>query len=158
MSGLSAFALSANKEARVFPTSERTAVRQSPGARRSGPVAAFAILATGVVLTITGTGRADSMPIGPLPAGAVSTIKTGPNQLVAVALPRNAKSSGLIWRIARPYKSTILRQISEADVGGNVVLVFKVTGRGTTVLVFALTRGDTSPKAIKSATQTVVSR
>jgi hypothetical protein len=98
------------------------------------------------------------MPVGPLPAGTVSTIKTGPNQLVAVALPRNSKSSGLVWRIARPYKSTILRQVSEADVGGNVVLVFKVTGRGTTSLVFALTRGDTSPKALKSATQTVVSR
>jgi len=158
MSSLAAFALSANKEARVFVTRERTAVRQSPRARRSGLIAAFAILATGVVLTITGTGRADSTPVGPLPAGTVSTVKTGPNQLMAVALPGNSKSSGLVWRIARPYKSTILRQLSEADVDGTVVLVFKVTGRGTTSLVFALTRGDTSPKAIKSATQTVVSR
>jgi hypothetical protein len=142
----------------VFVTRERAVVHQSPRARRSVPIAALAILATGVMLTITGTGRADSMPVGPLPAGPVSTIKTGPNQLVAVALPRSSKSSGLVWRIARPYKSTIVRQISEADVGGNVVLVFRVTGRGTTSLVFALTRGDTSPKGIKSATQTVVSR
>lgn len=143
----------------MFVTRERTAVRRSPRARKSGATAgALAILATGVVLTITATGHADSTPVGPLPAGPVATIKTEPNQLVAVALPRSSTSSGLVWRIARPYKTTVLRQISEADVAANVVLVFKVSGRGTTALVFALTRGDSSAKAVKSATQTVVSR
>ena len=31
-----------------------------------------------------------------------------------------------------------------------VVVVFKIVGRGTTTLSFALTRGDTSPKALKA--------
>ena len=51
-----------------------------------------------------------------------------------------------------------LCQISEADVDANVVLVFKIVGRGTTSLVFALTRGDTSPSAVKATTHTVISR
>jgi hypothetical protein len=36
-----------------------------------------------------------------------------------------------------------------------LVLVFKVVGRGDTALVFALTRGGASPKAIKSATHKI---
>jgi hypothetical protein len=88
----------------------------------------------------------------------VSTITTGPHQLVAVALPPASKTSGLTWRLARRYDSRVVRQVCEAEVGANVFLVFKVVGRGTTSLVFALTRGDTSPKAVKTTTQTVVSR
>jgi hypothetical protein len=103
-------------------------------------------------LAAAGTASADSTPVGPLPAGPVSTITTRPGQLVAVALPHAAPSSGLVWRIARRYDSTVVRQVSEADVGANVVLVFKVVGKGKTSLVFALTRGDTSSKAVKSST------
>lgn len=67
-------------------------------------------------------------------------------------------SSGLHWRLARRYDSRVVRQVSEADVGTNVVLVFKVVGRDDTALVFALTRGDASPKGIKSATHKIPSR
>ena len=111
-----------------------------------------------VVLAVAATARADSTPVGHLPAGAVSTITTAPNQLVAVALPHASKKSGLSWRLARPYDSNVVRQISEADVRASVVLVFKVVGRGKTSLVFGLTRGDTSPTAVKSATHKIVSR
>jgi hypothetical protein len=65
------------------------------------------------------------------------------------------KSSGLTWRLARRYDAGVVRQVSDADVGANVVLVFKVVGRGNTSLVFALTRGDTSARAVKSATHKV---
>lgn len=102
-----------------------------------------------------GVARADSTPVGPLPAGPVSITTTKPGQLVAVALPRASASSGLVWRIARRYDSTVVHQVSEADVGHNVVLVFKVVGSGNTSLVFALTRGDTSSKAVKAATHRV---
>jgi tRNA A37 threonylcarbamoyladenosine biosynthesis protein TsaE len=77
---------------------------------------------------------------------------------VAVALPHAAKSSGLVWRLARQYDSRFVRQISEADVDTNVVLVFKVLSRGQTTLVLALARGDTSSKAVKSATHRILSR
>lgn len=111
-----------------------------------------------VALAVAVTARADSTPVGHLPAGAVATIATAPNQLVAVALPHASKKSGLSWRLARRYDSSVVRQISEADVGASVVLVFKVVGRGKTSLVFGLTRGDASPKAVKSATHKIVSR
>jgi hypothetical protein len=118
----------------------------------------FAILATGVALTIAAAARGESAPVGPLPAGPISTISTSPNQLVAIALPRAPKTSGLVWRLARRYDAGVVRQISEADVDESLVLVFKVISHGKTSLVFALTRGDTSSKAVKAATHKILSR
>lgn len=118
----------------------------------------FAIVATGVALAILASACADSTPVGPLPRGPVSTTTTGPSQLVAIALPHAAKKSGLVWRLARRYNSGVVRQISEADVETNVILVFKVLSRGKTSLVFALTRGDTSSKAVRSTTHNIISR
>jgi hypothetical protein len=116
-------------------------------------------LIAGLVLALTlvavGRGRADSTPVGPLPAGPRATITTSPGLLVAVALPRPSAASGLVWRIARAFDARVIRQLSEADVGTSVVLVFKVAGRGDTSLVFALTRGDVSAKAVKSSTSVV---
>jgi hypothetical protein len=111
------------------------------------------VLGTFVLMLVSaGLGRADSTPVGPLPAGSVVTTTAKPGLLVAVALPRASRSSGLVWRIARPFNPAIVRQVEEADVGGDVVLIFKLIRRGGTSLVFALTRGDVSPKAVKSAT------
>jgi len=126
--------------------------------RRSPLALGFAILATGVALAIAAAARGESAPVGPLPAGPISTISTSPNQLVAVALPHAPKTSGLVWRLARRYDSGVVRQISEADVDANVLLVFKVIGHGKTSLVFALTRGDTSSKAVKAVTHKILSR
>jgi hypothetical protein len=116
------------------------------------------MLLTAAALAVASAARADSTPIGPLPPGPVSTTTTSPNQLVAIALPRAPKTSGLVWRLARQYNSNVVRQVSEADVDANVVVVFKVTGRGKTSLVFALTRGDTSAKAIKAVTHKILAR
>jgi hypothetical protein len=110
-------------------------------------VAATAVLATPAL--------ADSTPVGPLPKGASSTFLTHRGWFVAVALPRQPKSTGLVWRIARPFDSDIVHQVSEADVGKNVVVVFNVSGRGTTSIIFALTKGDSSPKAIRANTTVV---
>ena len=126
--------------------------------RRSVMTLGHTIAATGVALVLAATARADSVPVGPLPAGHVSTITTSPKQLVAVALPHASKKSGLVWRIARPYDSAVVRQISEADVGTTVVIVFKVLGRGKASLIFALTRGDASSKAVEAETHKILSR
>jgi hypothetical protein len=114
-----------------------------------------ASVAVALMLVSAGPGRADSTPVGPLPAGPLSTTTTKPGLLIAVALPRARQSSGLVWRLARRYNAGVVRQVSEADVGASVVVVFKVVGKGDTSLVFALTRGDTSAKAVKSATHKV---
>ena len=87
-------------------------------------------------------GVASAPPVGQLPSGPTSTIRTQPGQLVAFALPHRA--GGRVWRVARAFDSHVLQEVSEADVGTSVVLVFKVTGAGETTVAFGLTRGERS--------------
>ena len=114
-----------------------------------------ALLASVVAGVLATPALADSTPIGPLPKGPVSSVATHRGLLVTVALPRQAASKGLVWRIARPVNPAVLRQVSEADVGANVVVVFKVVGKGRASVVFALTRGDSSSKAVRAVTNKV---
>jgi hypothetical protein len=97
---------------------------------------------------------ATAPPVGHLPAGPASTITTQRGQLVAVALPKRA---GLSWRVARAIDGRVVREVSEADVGANVVVVFRARGRGSAKIVFALTRGE-STRAQASRTFSVVVR
>ena len=92
------------------------------------------------IVTMAGAGTAAAPPVGPLPGGPTTTIQTQAGQLVAFALPHRA--NGRVWRVARPINSSVLVQVSEADVGANVVLVFKAKGKGTTTVSFGLTRGE----------------
>jgi hypothetical protein len=87
-------------------------------------------------------GLAAAPPVGPLPSGPTAIIKTRKGQLVAVALPH--RPGGRVWRIARAFDAKVLQQVSEADVGANVVIVFRAVGKGTTTVRFALTRGERS--------------
>jgi len=83
---------------------------------------------------------ADAPPVGPLPKGPTSTIRTPKGELVSFALP--VRSNGRVWRVARKFDASVVRQVSEADVGNSVVLVFKAVGKGTTTVAFGLTRGE----------------
>lgn len=113
-------------------------------------------LATLAALVVTAVGaHASSAPVGPLPPGPVVSTTTRTGQLVAIALPHLRRGAGYSWRIARRYDVNVVRELSEADVGTSVVLVFKVVGRGDTSLVFALTRGDASAKAVKAYTHRI---
>ena len=112
----------------------------------------FAIV-TATVAAATASGKAT--PVGPLPTGPVSTIDTQRGRLIAVALPQASRRSGLVWRVARRYDARVVQQTSEANVGRNVIVVFRVVGAGRTSIVFAQTRGDGSPKALASVTQKV---
>jgi hypothetical protein len=103
-----------------------------------------------VALAMTPTALADSTPVGPLPRPAVTTVTTRQGSLVAVSLRSRPAGTGLVWRVARPVDSRVVRQVAEADVGPAVVLVFRVVGAGRTSLHFALTRGDASPKALRA--------
>jgi hypothetical protein len=114
-----------------------------PRSRRA-LVAAATLTAAGA---LAGAAGADSPPVGPLPAGPVSTIQTKKGELIALALP--VRSSGRVWRVARKYDSRVVGQVSEGDLGDAVVLVFKAVGKGTTTIALGLTRGETS-KAYES--------
>jgi hypothetical protein len=108
--------------------------------------------AAAAAVIVVGVALASAPPVGPLPAGPSSMIKTTKGQLVAFALPH--RSGGRVWRVARAFNSSVLRQVSEADVGKQVVLVFQATGNGTTTVAFGLTRGETA-KAYESRRYTV---
>jgi hypothetical protein len=115
-------------------------------------VLALAALVSSVV-PFAAVASADSTPIGKIPAGPVSTVVTPKSGFVAVALPH--QKSGLVWRLARNVDQRVLRQVSEADVGTNVVIVYKAVGAGNVSVVYALTRGDASSKAVRSSTYKV---
>jgi hypothetical protein len=97
-----------------------------------------------------GAALLSATPVGPLPPGPVTVLQATRGSLVAVALPRPTTSSGRVWRVARPFSASVLREVSEADVGPAVVVVFRAVGTGQTTVRFALTRGDASPKALGS--------
>ena len=115
------------------------------------------LLATAIVALVVGVGGsfasdASAPPVGPLPAGPTSTIETQAGQLVAFALPH--RSGGRVWRIAGAIDSKVVEEVSEADVGTSVVLIFKAKGKGTATVSFGLTRGEQS-KAFESRRFTV---
>jgi len=91
-------------------------------------------------------------PVGPLPKGPVTNVSAPRGTLVSVALPRRA---GRVWRLARPVSPKVLRQVSEADVGSSVVVVFRAVGRGRATIVFAQTRGESSAKALRAVRHVV---
>jgi hypothetical protein len=110
------------------------------GRHRMIALLAMAAALTATLATVAGARSKAAPPVGPLPSGPTSTIQTQVGQLVAFALPH--RPSGRVWRIARAIDSKVLVQVGEADVGANVVLVFKATGKGTTTVSFGLTRGE----------------
>jgi hypothetical protein len=101
-------------------------------------VATAALIVT--LAIVAGAGIASSPPVGPLPSGPTSTIRTQVGQLVAFALPH--RPNGRVWRIATTVNPAVLVQVSEGDLGANVVLVFKAKGKGTARVSFGLTRGE----------------
>ena len=114
-------------------------MKGTPRLRVLVPVAAALTL---VLASIAGARTASAPPVGPLPPGPTSTTTTQPGQLVAFALPH--RPNGRVWRIAGTVDSSVLVQVSEADVGANVVLVFKAKGMGTARVSLGLTRGETA--------------
>jgi hypothetical protein len=109
------------------------------------------LLVVSAAVAVTGgtaVALADSTPVGPLPAAPLTTVDAPRGELVAVALPK--RSGGRVWRIARPFDTKVLRQVSEADVGPSVVLVFRTGRAGTTTVSIALTKSDASAKALEA--------
>jgi hypothetical protein len=135
-------------------TRERTAMSPESPRLFFPMLAVFAVAL--LLFVISAAARADSTPVGVLPGGTVSKVKTQRGLLVAVALPRPRRPTGLAWRIARSLDPKILRQLDEVETASSVVAVFQVVGYGTTSIVFALTRGDASPTALRSHTTKIL--
>jgi hypothetical protein len=101
---------------------------------------ALLILAALVVAaSAAASARASAPPIGPIPAPAITSVATTKGSLVSVALPVR---SGYAWRIARSLDATVVREVTEGDVGSTVVLVFRAVGTGHVSILVAETRGE----------------
>jgi hypothetical protein len=111
----------------------------------------FAVVAVASTAMVLGdNARATAPPVGPLPPGQVTQVRTVVGSLVSVVLPQ-ATRKDFVWRLARQVNPSVAVEVSEGAVGRNVVVVFKTKGPGRTAIAFGLTRGE-APKAIRSVT------
>jgi hypothetical protein len=117
---------------------------------RLGLVAA----ATALIVPGANASLESAPPVGPLPPGQITTVATTSGTLIAVALPGQPASSGLVWRLARTVNTRVLRETAERNIGRDVVVVYKAVGRGSATIVYGLTKGETR-KAYKSVTYKV---
>ena len=115
----------------------------------------IALLAAVAACLSTPVASATAPPVGKLPKAQPVTVSVAHGGLFSVALP--ARAAGLEWRVARPFDGKIVGEVREADVGPNVVVVFAALQPGSTKLVYALTKGETS-KAYKAIEYDVVVR
>ena len=86
---------------------------------------------------------ASAPPVGPLPDGPVRAIAVKPDRTFVVSLPKS-QQPGLVWRLARRYRTAVVRQLAEGETSRTVWLRFRSLAPGTTSLVFGLTRGERS--------------
>jgi hypothetical protein len=110
------------------------------GRHRFVALVVAAVALTAILVTMAAAATSSSPPVGPLPSGPTSTIQTQVGQLVSFALPH--RPNGRVWRIARTVDPSVLVEVSEGDIGTNVVLVFKAKGKGSAKVSFGLTRGE----------------
>lgn len=94
--------------------------------------------------------RASAPPVGKLPVAKVvhQTVRRG--SLVAVALP--APAHGDVWRIARTFDARVASEVEERTLRTSIVVVFRAKSPGRTSIVYALTAGETSSRALKAIT------
>jgi hypothetical protein len=105
-------------------------------------------LAAALAAAVLGvSARASAPPVGPLPAGPVTSIRVEHGRLFALVVPRPA--AGLTWRGARQSDATVARPLDEGELNGNIVFVYRAGRPGTTTVVYALTRGE-GTKALKA--------
>ena len=102
-----------------------------------------ALLAAALALLLFAPGaRASAPPVGPLPKGPVTTIRVQHGLLFAIALPRPA--ADLTWRGARQSDATVARPLDEGELNGNIVFTYRAGRKGTTTVVYALTKDETT--------------
>jgi hypothetical protein len=86
---------------------------------------------------------ASAPPVGPLPNGPTATVRLAVGRTHTVRLPQ-PQVAGRVWRIARSFDSRVVREVREGETKGQVWVTFRGVGRGSTRVVFALTRGETA--------------
>ena len=86
---------------------------------------------------------ASAGPVGPLPNGPTTSVHLAVGKTYVARLPQ-PKAAGRVWRIARPFDGKIVSETREAETTKQVLITFRAVGKGSTSVVFALTRGETA--------------
>jgi hypothetical protein len=84
---------------------------------------------------------ASAPPVGKLPKGPVTTVRTPKGTRVGLVLPQ---LKGLSWRLARPVNGKVVVQVGEGVVGTSVVITFRAKAAGHTKVIYAATRGEST--------------
>jgi hypothetical protein len=109
--------------------------------------------AVSAALALALSAGASAPPVGKLPKGPVTTVRTPKGTFVSVTLPR---LKGLSWRLARQFNTRVVAQIGEGDIGAAVVITYRAKAVGHTKLVYAATRGEsTVAKAARTLDVTI---
>jgi len=82
-------------------------------------------------------------PVGPLPKGPSSTVHLTVGKSHTVRLPK-VTTAGRVWRIARAFNAKVVTETREGETNGQVWVTFRGVGAGSTKVVFAQTKGETS--------------
>jgi hypothetical protein len=88
-------------------------------------------------------GVASAPPVGHLPNGPTTTVRLKVGKSYTARLPK-AKVAGRVWRIARPFTARIIRETGEGETKNEIWIRFRAAGKGTTLVVFAMTLGERS--------------
>jgi predicted secreted protein len=87
---------------------------------------------------------ASAPPVGPLPHRQTApTVRLAVGRTFTATLPK-PKVAGRVWRIARAYNAKVVRETREGETKQQVWVTFRAVGKGSTSVVFALTRGETA--------------
>jgi len=106
------------------------------------------LIAVPAVLVVAGAVAATALstapPVGPLPKGPVQTVMRSPGATFTVTFPKPIAAGGT-WRVARAYDAGVVREVGEGTTkSGSVWASYRAVAPGTTRVVYALTRGETS--------------
>jgi hypothetical protein len=103
---------------------------------------------TVALCAFAGTASATAPPVGKLPTAQVVRQDVRRGSLVALALP--ATKAGTVWRVARPFDGHVAAEVEERTLRSSIVIVFRAGAPGHTRIVYALTAGETSSKALRA--------
>ena len=99
------------------------------------------VAATAAVLVLALPVEASAPPVGKLPKGPMTTVRTPKGTLVSIALPH---LKGLSWRVARKFDARVVAETGEGDIGTTVVITYRAKAVGHTKVVYAATRGEST--------------
>ena len=114
------------------------------------------LLVATAALAAAATTLASATPVGPLPDGPTRAVVAKAHSTFVVTLPKS-KQPGLVWRVARTYRRSVVRQQGEGETPSAVWLRYETVAPGKTSIVFALTRGE-QPHAFAARTFKVIVR